>query len=93
MGGANHFPWGKYLPLPSKQCPGPSGTRFGGESERFCASAGVGGTTDVGVGVNDAAAAGGGSRVEEGWHTGSPRPDLDETNPSQWSGVHLPMYW
>jgi hypothetical protein len=20
MGGANHFPWGKYLPLPSKQC-------------------------------------------------------------------------
>jgi hypothetical protein len=21
MGGANHFPWGKYLPLPSKQCP------------------------------------------------------------------------
>jgi hypothetical protein len=22
MGGANHFPWGKYLPLPSKQCPG-----------------------------------------------------------------------
>jgi hypothetical protein len=21
MGGANHFPWGKYLPVPSKQCP------------------------------------------------------------------------
>jgi hypothetical protein len=25
MGGANHFPWGKYLPLPSKQCPGHEG--------------------------------------------------------------------
>jgi hypothetical protein len=22
LGGANHFPWGKYLPIPSKQCHG-----------------------------------------------------------------------